>query len=206
MCPNHQMLSLYFDDELPSPWKEKMESHLKGCPECRAVLEGYGFIGKHLDDVSDETIRRAQERVWDKIISPDINASPQKKQVIYRHGAWNRSITLPLPAAAAAAVLIIIAMFALFGMRGRSINGQSGAMAVIPELPVYMQTMQPMQPMQNDHGVLPVTDMTGVLQYLSNQDNGDFMVIRLPESTNFIRAGEPALINASDYSKRQGSR
>jgi hypothetical protein len=56
-------------------------------------------------------------------------------------------------------------------------------------------------------GIIPVSDMPQVLQYLGNQDNkGDIVIIRLPESQNFTRSGEPALIRAVDYSRRNQPR
>jgi hypothetical protein len=54
-------------------------------------------------------------------------------------------------------------------------------------------------------GIVPVSDMNGVLQYLGNQDTADIMIIRLPESRNFSSSGEPTIIKAADYSRRRGS-
>jgi len=203
MCPDRQIISLHLDGELPSPWKEKMESHLETCPECRASLARYDSLGKHLDDLNEENILAARERVWNKLTSPELVVSGKSDsvtikpppQIYTRQRIWNRSI--PLPAAAAAAVIIIVTMFAVFGIRDRNIRGQQDVMAAIPD---YMPIVV------NDQGTVPVTDMTGVLQYLSSLDNGEFMVIRLPESKNFMRPGEPTLINAADYSRRHSPR
>ena len=52
-------------------------------------------------------------------------------------------------------------------------------------------------------GLAPVSDMNGVLQYLSGGGNGDILILRLPESRSFISSGEPAIIRAADYSRRQ---
>ena len=197
VCPDHQIISLYLDRELPSPWKEKMENHLKNCPECRAVLSGYMKLGEHLSNVPAESIEAAQDRVWQKLSEQRAQRTgsdylrvvrrPQKK-------IWNRSITLPLPLAAAAAVVIIIACFAIMGARGGSQPLPQNSMAV-----AGMGL--------NDYGTIPIMgqvplqDMSDLLKYLSSQDNGDIMVIRLPESSKFSRTGEPALINAADYSR-----
>jgi len=199
MCPDRQIISLYHDGELPSPWKEKMESHLETCAECKAALAGYGSLGNMLNDADEENILAARERVWKKLVSPELVVSNNKEagfinmpQRYSRKRIWNRSVTIPVPAAAAAA-LIIIAMLAVGGLRER--RSPHEAMAVIPDYN--------MQVVGNEQGMVPMMDMTSVLQYLSGMDNGDFMVIRLPESKNFKRAGEPALINAADYSRRQ---
>lgn len=195
MCPDRQLLSLYLDGELPSPWKEKMETHILNCQDCQAVLARYRGIGTALKksgsmDAPGENIQAAQDRVWKKLTAPPLIITDGKRP----QGAkkiWNRTITLPLPAATAAAVLIVIVFLALMGISGKSQPAAQDLMARIVD----------------DQGMVPMQDMNGVLQYLSSQDDGgDFMVIRLPESKRFSRVGEPALINAADYSRRINSR
>ena len=188
MCPDRQMISLYFDGELPSPWKEKMEAHLVSCPECRSVLAGYRNLGQGIGKLPDETILAARERVWNRLgeAGPPRRAA---KPAVWKK-AWGRTITLPLPAAAAAAVAVIaIMLFTVMGIRG----GDSS----IPQESIAALDFD-----LDDFGPFPVQDMSGVLQYLSSQDNGDFMVIRLPESKKFSSPGKPAFINAADYSRR----
>ena len=180
MCPDRHFISLYFDGELPSPWNEKMEIHLKSCDECRAILEGYSQLGERLKEEPEKALQAAQARVWEKL---------SVRRTRTRTSMWNRYITLPLPAAAAA-VLIIVVFFALVGIRGLtrpSIQDQVMAAGIGLD----------------DYGMIHIQDMAGVLQYLSVQDNGDFMVIPLPEIRKFSHIGEPALINAADYSRRK---
>ena len=193
MCPDRQMLSLYFDEELPSPWKEKLDSHLEACPACRASLEGYRRLSESLMDTSDQALLAAQDRLWKKLCEREFyqGASPPKFSREKTRKLLRKSITLPLPVAAAAAVLIFIIFLALIKIiDGRQAPSQDMMAAINIEL--------------DDHGIvpIPIQDMSGVLQYLSSQDGGDFMVIRLPESRRFTRIGEPALINAADYSRR----
>ena len=193
MCPDRQFISLYFDGELPSPWREKMEAHLESCGECRAVLAGYKNLGEQLREVSPApqtsptTMEAARERVWEKL-------SAHRTGTRTRTRIWNRYITLPLPAAAAA-VLVVIVFFALVGIRGLTRPSPQNQM-VTAGIGIGL----------DDYGMVPIQDMGGVLQYLSSQDNGDFMVILLPESRKFSRIGEPALINAADYSRSGASR
>jgi len=196
MCPDRQIISLYFDGELPSPWNEKMEAHLKTCPQCQAVLAGYRNLGESFGKLSDAAIDTAQDRVWKKITAPELvivgrtGKKPAKKTLSRRITAtrriWNRRITLPLPAAAAAALVVFIAFFALIGMR----DGNQP----LPQHPVAAMNIG-----FDDYAMIPIHDMSYVLRYLSIQETADFMVIRLPEHRSFSRAGQPALINASDY-------
>ena len=219
MCPDNQIISLYLDEELPSPWKEKMEAHLESCKKCQSALAGYKNLKSSLQQVAvpqnlEKAVEAAQGRVWEKLsarvpgwelirpVGPVLSmeklpsmGAEQRPRMIKR--VWNRRIMLPLPAAAAA-VLLIIAFFALIGTR--SLSRPSLPDAVTAAMPDYLQLVG------DDQGILPIEDMTGVLQYLSSQEYGDFMVIRLPETRKFSRLGEPALINAADYSRRNASR
>ena len=189
MCPDRQIISLYVDEELPSPWKEKLETHLESCPECRVILSGYQNLRENLRRLPEKTLWAAEDRVWRKLTTPELvisrGASPKKS-------FWNRSITLPLPVTAAAAV-IIIAFFALMGMR----NGERS----VPQETIVTASIG-----FDDYGFLSIQDMNGVLQYLASQDTDDDMIIRLPENRRFSRSGEPALINAVEYSRRSASR
>ena len=202
MCPDRQIISLFLDGELPSPWNEKMKTHLESCPKCQAVLSGYRGLEEYLhaapgnppDEITEAALERAQDRVWKKLTAPVISGENIKPK-LYRPSLWSRTITLPLPAAAAAAVLIIAVFFALMGVRGGTAASPS------------QDTLAAFNIGLDDQEMVPLNDMNGVLRYLSSQDNGgDFMVIRLPESRNFSRNGEPTLINAADYSRRKGVR
>ena len=194
MCPNHQIISLYLDGELPSPWKEKMQSHLSGCPECQAAFARYKSLGDAMEAVPAETIRASQDRVWKKLTAPQLIVS---NNAIHRNQegfkpkkrVWSRKISLPLPVAAAAAIVIIFAFVALAGIRGTKPLQNVMATASLGGMGL------------DNYGTVPMQDMNGLIQYFSSQDNGDIMVIRLPESRKFSRAGEPALINAADYSR-----
>ena len=202
MCPDRQIISLYHDGELPSPWKEKLEAHLKTCLKCRVVLSGYRNITDDLREYSRETVMAARDRVWRKFTAPDLIVTERaggqnSPRPVSEKRIWKRTITLPLPAAAAAAIFVIFGFFILFGIRSEKpapaqeyITAGIGAGIGL-----------------DDHGMLPpIQDMNEVLRYLSSQNSSDFMIIRLPESRKFSRSGEPTLINAADYPRGRSSR
>ncbi len=41
MCPDLDLLSAFVDGEVPSPWKERIEAHIKSCASCAAKVEEY---------------------------------------------------------------------------------------------------------------------------------------------------------------------
>jgi len=170
-----------------------MKAHLESCEECRSALAGYRSIKNHLSGDKEKTLAEAQERVWQKLTAPGLVVSREPRKPTGINRIWSRNISLPLPAAAAAA-LVFVFLIALVGVRGLSQPGPMQEQIAASGIGL------------NDNGMVNIQDMAGVLQYLSSQDNGDFMVIRLPESRTFSRVGEPALINAADYSRRGLSR
>jgi hypothetical protein len=184
VCPDRQILSLYVDGELPSPWKEKMESHLASCEDCRSQMGKYQAVRSALASAPEDSLKAAQERVW-----AEASALPKVRNM--RPAVWQRTISLPLPAAAAAAaaVFILAAFLAVLGARS-------------PQAAVAQDTVAISDIGGNLQGIVPVTDMDGILQYLSSQDNSDYVILKLPESTNFSSYGEPALLRAADYSKQ----
>jgi len=195
MCPEPQLLSIYVDGELPSPWEEKMDAHLKECPACREKFENYKKLRELFNkDVSskkinESEIQSAKEKIWRNIET--------KRRFTPYTGIWRRRISLSIPAAAAAAVIIaLITMFLSGG--GKILNdGFAGKKANSDDKSSIILAAEEEIP-----GIMPAaTDLNGVLQYLG-ADSSDIIILRLPESRNFSRAGEPTIIRAADYSRR----
>ncbi|GHV25797.1 hypothetical protein AGMMS4952_04510 [Spirochaetia bacterium] len=185
MCPDPQMLSLYYDGELPSPWREKLEAHLAACPSCRDRLEQFRLLSGTLVDGPSPGLPLLKEQVWQRISNPAAPAwkipAPKRSRV------WNRSIPVPLPVAIAAAAMMILAFGIFFTRGGRTVSPVDSALAALG-----MQTMS------------PDSDFNALLQYWGNDDSPDIMIIRLPESRSFMSSGEPAIIRAADYSGAGG--
>jgi hypothetical protein len=189
MCPDHQVMSVYFDGELDSPWKEKFEKHLETCSSCRKHLESYQVMRQRLKDASlvhdtpmDQPLMDAMERVWEKtgyVIRP-------KRNGVRRF--WNGSLTIPVPIAAAAGLIMAIAFAAIIALRQP---------VKISEPQLAGLEMQEMIPVS--------ADMASFFQYLSSDNSADMVIIRLPETT-FTNVGEPRMIRAADYTRGNGSR
>jgi hypothetical protein len=184
-CPDRQILSVYCDQELPSPWKEKLEAHLADCSECRARLEQYRRLFPKTRE-SGPAAEAVKERVWAKIARLE-GETPQRR---YQGRWWSRSVSLPVPAAAAAILFFALAVFFVIKPvidRPRDTDVAAGVGLEV-------------------QGIMPVSDINGVIQYLGGEDTADIVIIRLPESKRFMSSGEPAIIRAADYSGRSTSR
>jgi hypothetical protein len=200
MCPDRQILSVYLDQELPSPWKEKLEDHLAACPLCRDRLAQYqrasAFLGNSEPTAlaaettplaaAGSTLDTVGERVWQNITLRHGGAHSEffrDKPVI-----WRRSVPVPFPIAVAAAAVLALSFAAVFrNIPSAETPSPDSTLAAGLDLGVQ--------------GIVPASDFDGVLQYLGQSDTPDLMLIRLPESRNFMSSGEPTIINASDYSR-----
>jgi len=192
-CPDSQLLSIYFDGEMPSPWKEKMESHIAACPVCARRLNAYGdnSLVKQISDAGEFTadMESARERVWQKLEQCAGSADHPPAWPSWAaqgRALWRRHISIPLPAAAV--IFLLIALAFMLVLRAVETEGISD-MAFASEAEI------------DAPGIIPVTDMESVLQYLGGRDNGEIIILRLPESRNFVNYGEPAIIRAADYSR-----
>jgi hypothetical protein len=194
MCPDRQILSVYADGELPSPWKEKLEAHVASCPACREALESWRGISASLWKADDPAVK---ERVWGDL-SRRIDGADQAErfqEIVPASGFWRRSVTLPFPAAAAlgaaAAAAFVLTLTSLWFRAVPAVAAPAAAPPVISGIDTELISIS------------PLNDMSQVLQYLSSTDSNDIVIIRLPESRSFQSAGEPQIIKAADYSPRR---
>ncbi|MDR0554998.1 MAG: zf-HC2 domain-containing protein [Treponema sp.] len=189
MCPDREIVSVYLDNELPSPWKEKMEAHLADCPGCRARLDRYRLVSQALREEVPALEEATRERVW-----KTIGAGRTDSMVFTAvRRVWRGSVTVPVPVIAAAAALFAFTLgFAWIGRSADRYREQTESMAS-----AGIELDAP--------GIMPLSDMNSVLQYLSGEDSGDTMILLLPESKSFTSVGEPAIIKAADYPRRYQS-
>jgi len=192
MCPDPQLLSVYLDGELPSPWKEKMEAHLAECPSCREKLNSFRqLLNDHANEqpAEQEMIEAAKDRIWQNLQS---RRSFQPRTGRDRSaGLWQRRLSIPLPAAAVAAIVIVFATAFLFGQPRNS--GLANQPAEAYERAGFFLAADNEMP-----NIMPVADINSVLQFLAPDDT-DIIILRLPENRSFSRAGEPEIIRAADY-------
>jgi len=207
MCPDTQLISLYLDGELPSPWKEKMESHLAHCSGCSEKLENYKQLHHKLakEDAELELFAAAKDRVWQNLQSaqteqPVPQFAPRRLSGGFARrsdflrqapGMWRRRLSIPMPAAAAAAV--VLAILAALLIRG-------GVSSQFPEAANARVILAADEALPAIIPAADITDMNGILQYLGS-DGNEIIILRLPESSNFISSGEPAILRAADYQR-----
>jgi anti-sigma factor RsiW len=188
MCPGSDLLSAYFDDEVPSPWKEKIERHVESCDACASRLSVYRGLKNAMASSPEPDHLPAKNRVYTTVMrrvatSREV-ASPflGKDRVL-----WRRSVSIPLPLAAAA-VLVFIALAVGFSVVRLQQPVSSSALASADKTESVPVTVQ-------------FTDMKSVMQYLETQDDRKDVMIVVPGAYRFKFQGNPQLLKASDFSR-----
>jgi hypothetical protein len=205
MCPDKQFLSVYFDGELPSPWKERMEQHIEICSECGETLKSYKRASEFLRGAEDDgvcaaSMEAAQARVWEKISSRTAKRrTPDSFTVLNVIGKtrWRAPAAFAAIAGAAAAALIIT-VTTLLPSGGGNPGGGQPALSVAENFENIT--------VSSDYDIdipdiTPFPDMDSILRYLETDDSSNIVIIKLPERKKFNRYGDPAFINAADYSR-----
>jgi anti-sigma factor RsiW len=190
MCPDKQLLSVYYDDEIPSPWKEKMEAHIAFCPDCRDAVAAYGKLSSLLGlPVSQEaSVSAACERMRERLSAIRSRAVPRAEPSFMRR-MFTRRVAVPLPfAVAAAAVIVALAALVTQGRSARQIpnlNAVAGGINLEPE------------------EISQVNSMDDALRYIENSEfftgvESSHVIMRLPENKTFSNFGNPQLQNAAN--------
>jgi hypothetical protein len=194
MCPDKQLLSVYHDDELPSPWKEKMEAHLACCDRCRKTVAVYGKLSSLLAaplqaDASEAPCAAAWTRVrekWRSVDRPETKG--QVKGGMLRRRVFGRQVAVPLPFAVAAAAALVFAFAALL-TQGRGVQP-------IPETGVVAAGID-LEPEE----IRQVTSIDDALRFIENNEfftgpQSSYVIMRLPENKTFYNVGNPQIQNA----------
>jgi len=219
MCPEPQLLSIYMDGEMPSPWKEKMESHLTECPACREKIENYRQLQHKLTGKSSvanaqeeqKLMEEAKDKVWQRLQSrqpavktrfPARSFATNARQ-FSSFGMWQRRLSIPIPAAAAAAVIIMLGTALWFQSRPAGNNSMANNdIYSIQPLELVERSSYILAAEEEIPGIIPTSDLSSVLQYLGVDRTDNIIIINLPESSSFNRSGDPAIIRAADYPGR----
>ena len=172
MAFDPELVSAYFDDEIPSPWKERAADQIQADQESRALLASFE---KLRSDIREDRERLESElpaleaRVFERI-SETRNALGSQRP---RKGFWKSTVSIPAPAAAAAALVLF---FGLGFTLAVNLTSQPRDPLGFPEisavssfgLPVGVGTSDPMQTLQTSRlNGMPLTeDQIRLLQQL----------------------------------------
>lgn len=186
MCPDREILSAYFDGELDTFWKFKVENHLRECAVCRDQVLLYKKIRSQLPRVNPGFISSCQETVWRKL-------EEATAHMVIHQGPMQRKVVIPLPVLAAAVVLLFF--FAGLSFYQQRINHE--LLISIQETPESLSMELSYQTLQQ------LKTLAEILSGETPSANATEVFLTIPSQPVFQTNGAPQVIRAIDFAGRQ---
>ena len=178
MCPDVEILSSFYDDELEDSQKQFVKTHVDSCPHCQKKIAELELISRTINAEEEPDFKMAQVNTWNKLM--DIIDQEEKKAP--KVNFWQRRFQISFPAAAAlVAAFIAVLSFSV--------------------ITFYMGKHTTSSP------TTPELNMTDASDALLNDDNlfdNSAIEFNIPAINTFIHAGEPLLIKEVDFMNRTG--
>jgi anti-sigma factor RsiW len=183
MCPDRDILSAYFDGEVPSPWREAIAGHAASCASCAAELARLERARQELQSEGGPDWRGPMERVRRGILAYAA-ARPRRLPL------WRRTLTVPVPLAAAAAALVVAVGTALIGVSLRAPVGH----VRITRVPAGATEIQISA---------PAGDLEALLRSVGGEEGPQEEVITLPKNVILFPVGEPRMGKAAEFPRKK---
>lgn len=225
-CPDADLYSAFVDGEVPSPWKEKLESHLASCPSCEKQANRYKRLHELISNGGASPTALDLEASYARLCArrSAVVASMGAREAV-RIPEWvHSSVRMPVMALAA---LLVAAVFipALFVIRTTSsLRGQNEQFSLIQQNAQNLKTLTSMNPVYSPDlstEAVPVRSITDTgrnvftmvdyaRQFAENQNlfsDADIIIIKLPKLTTFSETEElfhssnETLLQAAGYYK-----
>jgi len=183
MCPDHQLLSAYYDEELDPVREKQIDEHLVDCSACRERLASFATLSGELMSLPIPDLEESQARSWRAI------QAGRKAAVVT---IWHKRLSVPMPVAAAAAAALVLALgFSAFVMFAGLGHNESSPLlsSTLPreEMPMNIQ----------------VSNINDIINYLNSRELGANVTIQLPKSIDRMSMGRPELLRAADFKRVQ---
>jgi anti-sigma factor RsiW len=183
MCPDDALLSAFVDGEVPSPWKERMESHVAGCAECsRKLGEMRGLSASlHSLETGTETaiLSAAKARIGASIDFGMVGRPTGRNLAERLLEFWSRRITLPLPAIAAGLLAIVFFAGLTFGIITPFAKASRMMASASTVLSPNSATLEMMAQYMKQSTVQPI-------------------MIEMPKESEFSQLGNPVVMTSFD--------
>lgn len=180
ICPDKVVISEYIDGQLPSPWDEKLKTHLAECEECSAYYQKHKKYSEVLSGMGREVVEN-----FDYDLSlKKLNAKLYSKKAIEKDfettdkSFWQKTVRLPVPIIAAAAlIMIFLPAFTFFATKSKQPQTPSFAFPVFQNIP---------NKAQNASNTKKQKDLNSAVSsffklYMSDENpNANFIVIDMP--------------------------
>ena len=178
MCPDVEILSSFYDDELEDSQKQVVKTHVDSCPHCQKKMAELGLISATINAEEEPDFQMAQVNTWNKIM----DIIDREEQKVPRVNFWQRRFQISFPAAAAlvAAFIVVLSLSVVSFYMGKHTTSNPAT----PEM--------------------SITDASDTLFNDENLFDSKAIEFDIPAINTFIHAGEPLLIKEVDFRSRNG--
>ncbi len=146
-CPDKDLYSAYVDGELPSPWKEKLESHFENCTDCKKLLKKYQRIQVLMQNSStpqlnlEDSFLKLQARKQKAEFTKRIDFTQTEEKPNW----FSTTVKIPMPLVVAAAMFLFVFTPILF-IRATTVPEQQIMVSNFkPIIPVATNTKKKVQ-------------------------------------------------------------
>ncbi len=182
MCPDEELLSAYVDGEVPSPWKERMERHVAGCPRCARTLEQYRLLDHRLASIENPIEKNSLEAARIRMASSlsGVPAIPGYRQALLRQlqHLWSERVALPMPLLAAGVAMLVFLAGLGFGIITPFGSGAGRIASASVNTGVQTAWIEAMASYMKQNSVQPV-------------------MIEMPVESVFDQLGNPVIVSAA---------
>ena len=178
MCPDVEILSSFYDDELEESQRQIVKTHVDSCPHCQKKMAELGLISSAIHSEEEPDLQMAQVNTWNNLM----DIIDRKEQKIPKVNFWQRRFQISFPAAAAlvAAFIAVLSFSVITFYMGKH------------------TTARPTSP------EISMTDASDTLLSDDNLFDSSAIEFDIPAINTFIHAGEPLLIREVDFMERNG--
>jgi|GEM_PF-4673944 len=166
MCPDEVLLAAFVDDEVPSPWKERIEEHLHQCERCKVRAENYRAISEKLktaDNIDSTRLQLAVTQVQWRLKNT-LHGYSFIDRFPMLAALNSRRVSVPLPIIALSLLLVVFFAGFAFGIFGARTNSNQ-ALALKTTLPA-----------------VSTGNIESLVSTLSQPDPSQIVTIRAPEN------------------------
>lgn len=183
MCPDDALLSALVDNEVPAPWKGRMESHIAECQRCSDKIEALRSLKVTLLTI-DSPAELAALAAAKARIAASIDfvpkALPSKSNFLdkFRH-LWSERVPMPMPflAAGILALVFLTGMsLGFFAPLSSSVRTMTSASKIISPQPTTLEMMS---------------------QYMK-QSSVQPVMIEMPQESIFSQLGNPVIASSPE--------
>jgi predicted anti-sigma-YlaC factor YlaD len=183
MCPDRELLSAYFDGEIPSPWGREVAAHVASCQRCTALLDSLERTRRALAGDGEQEWRAPMERVRRRILAHE----PAARR---RFASLRRQVSIPLPVAVLAAALLLT-----FGI--------SLAMLAMRQNMGYIRVTKAPAGGTEYQFAVPYDKVEALLKSMGGADANIESVMTIPKSVKLVPVGEPRMGRAAEFPRKK---